>query len=339
MSKILSLCSGYGGLDLAVEAHFTGSYTAYWSDIDPSACDIMTARFPDAEPVGDLTQFGDTVFDCSILVAGYPCQPFSHAGKRQGEHDERHLWPYIANTISVSRPRWVILENVAGHLTLGGPAVVGTLAKMGYHTRFGVIRASDAGAPHQRKRLFIVAHTDSPRLQGHGTEHKLREDSSQETSRGDHSVVADTERRSVQRQRNTGELASQEEPTEQLRRDTPTGSRENVADTDGPSRETRVDTRCDSELLRKEPLGSAAPPSVEWGDYATAIHRWEHILGRTAPSPVKDNKLSPHFVEFMMGLEKDWVCGIVESRAKALTALGNGVVPQQGLLALRELTS
>ena len=300
MSKILSLCSGYGGLDLAVEAHFTGSYTAYWSDIDPSACDIMTARFPDAEPVGDLTQFGDTVFDCSILVAGYPCQPFSHAGKRQGEHDERHLWPYIANTISVSRPRWVILENVAGHLTLGGPAVVGTLTQLGYRTRFGLVSASAAGAPHQRKRLFIVAHTDSPRLQGHGTEHKLREDSSQETSRRDHSVVADT---------------------------------------DGPSRETRVDTRCDSELLRKEPLGSAAPPSVEWGDYATAIHRWEHILGRTAPSPVKDNKLSPHFVEFMMGLEKDWVCGIVESRAKALTALGNGVVPQQGLLALRELTS
>ena len=300
MSKILSLCSGYGGLDLAVEAHFTGSYTAYWSDIDPSACDIMTARFPDAEPVGDLTQFGDTVFDCDILTAGYPCQPFSQAGKRLGEHDERHLWPYIANTISVSRPRWVILENVAGHLTLGGPAVVATLTEMGYSVRWGVVRASDAGAPHQRKRLFIVAHTDSPRLQGHGTEHKLREDSSQETSRRDHSVVADT---------------------------------------DGPSRETRVDTRCDSELLRKEPLGSAAPPSVEWGDYATAIHRWEHILGRTAPSPVKDNKLSPHFVDFMMGLEKNWVCGIVESRAKALTALGNGVVPQQGLLALRELTS
>ena len=246
MSKILSLCSGYGGLDLAVEAHFTGSYTAYWSDIDPSACDIMTARFPDAEPVGDLTQFGDTAFDCDILTAGYPCQPFSQAGKRLGEHDERHLWPYIANTISVSRPRWVILENVAGHLTLGGPAVVGTLAKMGYHTRFGVIRASDAGAPHQRKRLFIVAHTDSPRLQGHGTEHKLREDSSQETSRRDHSVVADTERRSVQRQRNTGELASQEEPTELLRRDTPTGSRENVADTDGPSRETRVEGHTDN---------------------------------------------------------------------------------------------
>ena len=311
MSKILSLCSGYGGLDLAVEEHFTGSHTAYWSDIDPSACDIMTARFPDAEPVGDLTQFGDRKFDCSILVAGYPCQPFSQAGKRLGENDEqgRHLWPYIANTISVSRPRWVILENVAGHLTLGGPTVVGTLARLGYRTRFGLVSASAAGAPHQRKRWFCVA-----------------------------------------------------------------------TDTDGSSGETRVDTRCDSELLRKEPLGSAAPSSdsdsmgtgrgrygqipsssgegkegtqqrqrvwdavehgspTAWGKYATAIHRWENILGRPAPPPVKDNKLSAHFVEWMMGLEKNWVCGIVESRAKALTTLGNGVVPQQGLLALRELTS
>jgi DNA (cytosine-5)-methyltransferase 1 len=338
MSKILSLCSGYGGLDLAVEAHFTGSHTAYWSDIDPSACDIMTARFPDAEPVGDLTQFGDRKFDCSILVAGYPCQPFSQAGKRLGENDERHLWPYIANTISVSRPRWVILENVAGHLTLGGPTVVGTLTQLGYRTRFGLVSASAAGAPHQRKRLFIVAHTDSPRLQGHGTEHKLREDSSQETSRRDHSVVADTKRRSVQRQRNTRELASQEEPTEQLRRDTSTCSRENVANSEsterrGPQHE-HLGTSVGSTTESRECFGE-----TDWGEYGTAIHRWEHILGRPAPPPVKDNKLSPHFVEWMMGLEKNWVCGIVKSRAKALTALGNGVVPQQGLLALRELTS
>tara|TARA_B100000029_G_scaffold10880_1_gene11716 strand:- start:3685 stop:4599 length:915 start_codon:yes stop_codon:yes gene_type:complete len=304
MSKILSLCSGYGGLDLAVEAHFADAHTAYWSDIDPSACAVMETRFPDAEPVGDLTQFGDTAFDCDILTAGYPCQPFSTAGKRLGENDERHLWPYIANTISVSRPRWVILENVANHVNLGGPTVVGTLAQLGYRTRFGLVSASAAGAPHQRKRLFIVAQTDSA------------------------------------------------------------------------SGETRVDTRRDSELLRKEPLGSAAPPSdsnsipagrngrtplgkeelnrrgepnqgnrsadgapTNWGEYATAIHRWEHILGRPAPSPIDDNKLSAHFAEWMMGLEKNWVCGIVESRAKALTTLGNGVVPQQGLLALRELTS
>lgn len=257
MSKILSLCSGYGGLDLAVEEHFTGSQTAYWSDIDPSACAVMEARFPDAEPVGDLTQFGDTAFDCDILTAGYPCQPFSHAGKRQGENDEqgRHLWPYIANTISVSRPRWVILENVAGHLTLGGPVVVRTLTEMGYSVRWGVVRASDAGAPHQRRRWFCVA--------------------------------TNTNRSGLERLRPQHELPEASEET-----DTP------------------------------------------WGRYVRAIRRWEYILGRDAPSPVADGNMNPSFVEWMMGLEKNWVCGVVESRAKALKVLGNGVVKQQARLAL-----
>ena len=272
MSKILSLCSGYGGLDLAVEEHFTGSHTAYWSDIDPSACAVMEARFPDAEPVGDLTQFGDRKFDISILTAGYPCQPFSHAGKRKGEDDERHLWPYIANIISISRPQWVVLENVAGHLTLGGPAVVGTLTEMGYSVRWGVVRASDAGAPHQRKRIFIVANASGER---HGGQQDI-------------GLVAELDRR-------------KENTTQQRQRS------------------------------RQEPEHRS---QANFGEYAPAISRWEHIVGRLAPPPVEDNKLSAGFVEWMMGLEKDWVCGVVPSRNKALRLLGNGVVKQQARLAL-----
>ena len=272
MSKILSLCSGYGGLDLAVEAHFADAHTAYWSDIDPSACAVMETRFPDAEPVGDLTQFGDTAFDCDILTAGYPCQPFSTAGKRLGKNDERHLWPYIANTISTSRPRWVILENVGNHVNLGGPAVVGTLTEMGYSVRWGVVRASDAGAPHQRKRLFIVANASSER---HGGQQDV-------------GLVAELDR--------------------------------------GEKKTTQQQQRSRQEFEHRS--------QTNFGEYAPAISRWEHVVGRLAPPPVEDNKLSASFVEWMMGLEKNWVCGVVGSRAKALKVLGNGVVKQQARLAL-----
>jgi len=293
--KILSLCSGYGGLDLAVEEHFNAQ-TVYWSDIDQTSCLIMGTRFPEAEPIGDLTLLGDTIFDVDIITAGYPCQPWSLAGRREGENDTqgRHLWPYIANTISVSRPRWAVLENVAGHLTLGGTAVIRDLASMGYLVRWGTLRASDAGAPHQRKRLFIVANTDSTRLQRRWSEQQLRKDGRKEEVGWGYQDFAHT-------------------PSAEW----------------GRSQHEYLAPSIGSTTKSGECVGT-----VEWGDYELAIRRWEHILGREAPSPVTDGKLSAHFVEWMMGCDQGWVCDLVESRAKALKVLGNGVVKQQCALAL-----
>lgn len=155
--KILSLCSGYGGLDMAVEQHFSAK-TAYWSDIDKTACDVMAARFPNAQPIGDLTTLDLTMIHADLLTAGYPCQPYSLASsKRKGTADERHLWPYIRNTVSVLRPRYVVLENVAGHLSLGAARTVGDLASLGYDAQWTVVRASDVRAPHKRQRWFCLA--------------------------------------------------------------------------------------------------------------------------------------------------------------------------------------
>lgn len=293
MRQILSLCSGYGGLDLAVEEHFNAR-TAYWSDIDQTSCLIMGTRFPEAEPVGDLTLLGDRAFNVDIITAGYPCQPFSLAGKRKGEDDERHLWPYIANTISVSRPRWVVLENVANHINIGGTAVIRDLASMGYVVRWGTVRASDAGAPHQRKRLFIVANTDGTRLQRRWSEHQLQKDCQE------------------------GEVG---------------GSYQDVADTPSTERGKPQHEYLGSSSGSATEFGECVS-SVEWGQYELAIRRWESILGRAAPPPVDDGKLSPDFVEWMMGCDRGWICDLVESRAKALKVLGNGVVKQQCALAL-----
>ncbi|WP_141695370.1 DNA cytosine methyltransferase, partial [Klebsiella pneumoniae] len=86
---------------------------------------------------------------------GSPCQPFSHAGQRKGTNDERHIWPYVREAIRRVRPRYTVLENVAGHRSLGFDRVLGDLAEDGLHVRWTSIRASDIGAPHQRERVFL----------------------------------------------------------------------------------------------------------------------------------------------------------------------------------------
>ena len=96
------------------------------------------------------------------VLAGYPCQPFSAAGKRSGANDPRHLWPDVARVISECNPEWVFLENVPGHVTLGLETVLRELWGLGYTPAAGLFSAAEVGAPHQRLRIFILAHTDEP---------------------------------------------------------------------------------------------------------------------------------------------------------------------------------
>jgi len=92
-----------------------------------------------------------------ILTGGYPCQPFSAAGQRKGKQDPRHLWPFIADGIRLLKPKCCFFENVEGHISLGLSDVIEDLAEMGYRTTWGIFSASECGAPHQRKRVFIMA--------------------------------------------------------------------------------------------------------------------------------------------------------------------------------------
>lgn len=92
------------------------------------------------------------------ILAGYPCQPFSQAGQRKGADDPRHLWPDVARIIREVQPEWVFLENVAGHITLGLEAVLRELWAMGWTPAVGAFSAAETGAPHERLRVFIVAH-------------------------------------------------------------------------------------------------------------------------------------------------------------------------------------
>ena len=93
-----------------------------------------------------------------IVTAGYPCQPFSTAGLRKGTDDPRHLWPDIKRIVAEVRPRAVVLENVQGHIRLGMSSVLEDLHELGYDAEWGMFSAAQAGAPHRRNRLFIVAY-------------------------------------------------------------------------------------------------------------------------------------------------------------------------------------
>jgi DNA (cytosine-5)-methyltransferase 1 len=323
--RIGSLFSGYGGLDRAVMDTLGG--TVAWHvehDKHPSA--ILAAHYPDVPNYGDVTAVDwAAVEPVDVLTGGYPCQPFSHAGKRKGEHDERHLWPWVEIAIGALRPRIVVLENVAGHLTLGGTTVVGSLAGLGYGARWGVVRASDAGAAHRRARLFIVAYTDGEHGDGCGDLGPGRW--TEPTDRRVATADADVQRR----EELGGAVADGAQHPGAGNGDAPT------PDAEGHEQREPAEPR----PLRHEPGASARHRAVDFGQYTPAIRRWESVIGRPAPDPTEPGRNGPRlsalFVEFLMGLPDGWVTGVPIPRNAQLKALGNGVVPQQAAMALRLL--
>lgn len=158
-----SLCTGYGGLDMAVHEFFDAK-TVWYSEIEKHPSTLLSARFPGVPNLGDLKEIDwSETSPVDILTAGYPCQPFSAAGKRKGEDDPRHLWPYIRSAIRGLRPRYAIMENVSGHLSKGFDRVLADCAEDGHSVRWVALRASDAGAPHKRERIYFVVTPDTSR--------------------------------------------------------------------------------------------------------------------------------------------------------------------------------
>ena len=166
----VSLCAGYGGIDLGLKRAIPALRTIAFAEIEAFACANLVAKMEtgllDPAPLWtNLKTFPWSDFhDCvDILSGGYPCQPFSAAGKRLGADDPRHLWPYISAGIAAMRPSLCFFENVEGHITLGLPDVIEDLAGLGYRTTWGIFSASEVGAVHQRKRVFILAECSSQR--------------------------------------------------------------------------------------------------------------------------------------------------------------------------------
>ena len=165
--RYISLFSGIGALDLAVRS-VLGAETEAYVEIDGFCQKVLRARMKDgylekAEIFGDVRKFKWEKTD--MVVGGFPCQPFSVAGERKGESDDRNMWPDTLRVIRMARPEYVFLENVPGLLSGDGEGrqpyvytILANLAEEGFDAEWEIIGADDAGAPHRRKRWFCFAY-------------------------------------------------------------------------------------------------------------------------------------------------------------------------------------
>ena len=381
--RIGSLFSGYGGLDMAVRSVLGGGL-AWYSEIDPGACRVLAHHHEGVPNLGDVTAVDWTAVEpVDVLTGGFPCQDLSPAGARAGLRPDTRsgLWTHMAHAIAVLRPRLVVIENVRGLLSgeahsdlepcpwclgdgHGVPlrahgAVLGDLADLGYDARWRGLHASDAGAPHSRFRVFVVAvrtaaHPDRPGRQGAQPAQRHHV-----PARG---AVADSDDLGRQRTRHArhgsggpADHGGAAAHTAGPRR----GRAGNLAPGAAPDAEPETGQRTTGR--------GGGPPAVAWGDYAPAIRRWERLLGRPAPAPVvwsgtyrrmrqlrlarrhpkpagmrgslaPRHVLAPAFVEWLMGLPPGWVTDVPGlTRAQMLRILGNGVVPHQATAALHHL--
>ena len=159
MLRHVDLCSGIGGFALGFEWAKL-STPVQFCDIEPWSRKILAKHWPHVPISEDVKELANDperlVRECDIITAGYPCQPFSVAGRQKGEEDPRHIYPYISKIIASKRPSWVVFENVGGHIALGLDKVLADLALKDYATRVFIIPAASVGAPHKRDRLWII---------------------------------------------------------------------------------------------------------------------------------------------------------------------------------------
>ena len=165
LKNVISFCSGYAGIERGLELAGVAARTLAYVEIEAFAAANLVAKMEAnalaAAPIWtDLKTFPAHLFRdrVDIITGGYPCQPFSAAGKRAGKDDPRHLWPWIREHIQAIRPVRCFFENVEGHISLGLREVIEDLEGLGYATTWGIFSATEVGAPHQRKRVYILAH-------------------------------------------------------------------------------------------------------------------------------------------------------------------------------------
>lgn len=163
MLKLLDLFSGIGGFSLA--ASWTGQIqTVGFCEIEPFCQRILRKHWPEVPIFPDIKELrGRDIGPVDIVSGGFPCQPFSCAGKRKGKEDDRYLWPEMFRVIQEARPTWVIGENVANIVNMGLQDALSDLESGGFEVQIFNMPACGVGAPHERQRIWILAHSESAR--------------------------------------------------------------------------------------------------------------------------------------------------------------------------------
>lgn len=301
--KIGSLFSGYGGLDLAVTQAFPGSTVAWHCEFDEAPSAILNYHYPNVPNLHDVTQVDwKNVEPVDIITGGSPCQDLSTAGRRAGmsEGTRSNLWVNMCEAIATIQPRLVVWENVQGVLSAEAYSASDVEPEQGL---------LGGGDGHLRALGRVL---------------------------GDLTEIGYDARWTTVR----------------------------ASDIGAPHRRARVfliayptDTGCiglqtaewtiaaNTQVARAVSGGGTLPNDGSiYGRYEPAVRRWETKTGTIAPPPTDLNpkgepRLNVEFVEWMMGLPKGWVTGVPGlSRAHQLKAIGNGVVPQQAVYAIQQIT-
>jgi DNA (cytosine-5)-methyltransferase 1 len=184
--KHIGLFEGIGGFSLA--ARWAGWETIAWCEWNEFGQKVLRHHFPKAKGHGDITRTDFTIYrgQCDILTGGFPCQPYSTAGKRLGKEDERHLWPEMLRAIREIQPRWVVGENVLGLVNWSGGLVFhevqADLEASGYEVFPYVLPACAVNAPHRRDRVWFVAYSDGS---GRQEQHSAAQSRGAHDNRGD----------------------------------------------------------------------------------------------------------------------------------------------------------
>lgn len=336
--KHIDLFSGIGGFSLAFDSTQKIETVAF-CEIEEYPQRVLKKNFPGVPIYNDITELVKNEstrpiwgqgkwqdLECDILTGGYPCQPFSQAGKRKGEEDDRHLWPFMLEIIKQKRPKFIVAENVAGHITLGLDNVLFDLESEGYSARAVVLPASSVNAHHRRDRVWVIAqdtqedsNSNSERSHRKGVNEQGDNESNDRQERESGSVRevlangGDTEVRETEYVEYTDSLRFQqhnEAEKETQGRGTETsiesGSTD-VADSDSSQRKGEQQ----SIGVRKEYTDSGI---TSWGEFES------YLGGRS------DGVSSWVDGSWERGIDR--VTTNPKNRANRLKALGNAIVPQ-----------
>ncbi len=338
--RLLSLCSGIGGIDYAW-SHLLGQEIAGQVENDPYCQALLQQRWPDVMKRSDIREVqGDEFGPIDVVAGGVPCQPFSLSGQRRGTRDDRHLWPFAFAIIERCRPTWVLIENVLGFVSLALDLVQSDLESAGYTTQAYVLPACAVGAPHIRERVFIVAHTTSPRCE--------KQCDSERVHDGPHSSGADMADPCRPR---CGQWTDQPQPQPECRRASDAGDDGTQRDMAHAHRQRQQErdlpTRSDESGLAPWCADSdvAHPDCYRGSLQAPGRDTTKQVVER-APQGQSQPGMGRGFDGLSGGLDRPrWPSGPQQAqaewepprtiphklnhRASRLKALGNAVVPQQ----------
>jgi DNA (cytosine-5)-methyltransferase 1 len=339
--RLLDLFSGIGGFSYAAEKLIGGYETVAFCEMDEFCQKVLKKHWPQVPIFDDVRTIDATRLGrIDIVTGGYPCQPFSQAGRRQGEEDERHLWPEMLRIIKSCQPRYVLAENVAGHVTMGLDQVLTDLEDQGYTTRAIIVPACAKNAPHRRDRVWIIGQlmADTYKWQCSSRDESKSDETQQLKSSTDSTsergIVANSNsRRSFEEHSST--INRENEGLRSKHESSGNGAKEtgtNVANTFnkrlqggllGRKNKERQDKqrhiRCSSSIYG-QPKERAETVVSKMGDLADGI----------STGLLRHFDREPEHIPRVTKGEKD--------RAKKLKALGNSIVPQVAaeiLLAIR----